>query len=708
MQSETPLSSLAAGLFQHRATDYSMRLPAGWEKNTTAADRVWIGKELFAAKRKMVSSLKLWWHPPPVEHGTAQPSVESYTCKRLLLWMPRKMWRVDFLCPRCSVSLHSKGPYNRVRLVLDVRDMYYLAGEYMHCVKCTGSFVSWDHRMLAQLSDGVKARFPVVLTYKYACDQAIISLLRARTIGNSPTALCNNLQEVHNEEWLRKMLCYLSDCERHRSGLQRMGIAPPDYPPAAPVPRFPTPKWFLAVHVRDVWSRLPSLLAQVTSTFGVVLKVDSTKKVCKKLQGAAANTAAWATSVGNERGEIVISILTTSESGPSLKNMADGLVKRYKDAGEVPPKVIYTDRDCCTNIGALSKYQLLFKEWGEALCVRLDIWHFMRRLAGGITSESHPLYGTFMSRLSMAIFEWDMGDFTRLIKAKKGELSALGVSHPSDAAARKAVTNKELLKHCRRRTKGVEETTRAIEQLLLSLSSATDTLGVPLLKEEMKTIWGEQKKHISCIQDPPGVSLYTVVGHLVKGGVRLQVLRCARGSTSMESFHLHLARFIPGTSASAVNFQAFLLDGITRWNSARSAEAVNAPTYSTRTFDICLQDKLNSLSKSLHGQAMFPLYRPPSRYTGELFGVEYLFQQSGIVLNTQGEELDKQIDEGFGEMTDEENLFDFAATLDSESHETAASPVERSDLDEENEVCLKVKNLYMYVAWCFYLYIGRE
>ena len=47
-----------------------------------------------------------------------------------------------------------------------------------------------------------------------------------------------------------------------------------------------------------------------------------------------------------------------------------------------------------------------------------------------------------------------------------------------------------------------------------------------------------------------------------------------RGSTSLESFHLHLARFMPGSSAGAVNFQAYLLDGITRWNSARAAAAV--------------------------------------------------------------------------------------------------------------------------------------
>ena len=53
--------------------------------------------------------------------------------------------------------------------------------------------------------------------------------------------------------------------------------------------------------MRDVWSRLPALKAAVTSTFGEILKVDSTKKVCRKLQGASVNMVAWATNVGNER-----------------------------------------------------------------------------------------------------------------------------------------------------------------------------------------------------------------------------------------------------------------------------------------------------------------------------------------------------------------------------------------------------------------------
>ena len=83
----------------------------------------------------------------------------------------------------------------------------------------------------------------------------------------------------------------------------------------------------------------------------------------------------------------------------------------------------------------------------------------MKRLAGGVISESHLLNGTSMSQLSMVIIPWDMGNFPQLTEAKKGELSVLGVS---DTAVRKAISKEELLKHCHWRTKGVEETTRAV------------------------------------------------------------------------------------------------------------------------------------------------------------------------------------------------------------------------------------------------------
>ena len=52
------------------------------------------------------------------------------------------------------------------------------------------------------------------------------------------------------------------------------------------------------------------------------------KKVVKKLQGAVAGTATWVTNVGNEQGEVLISVVTVSEGLLSLKSMADGLMKR--------------------------------------------------------------------------------------------------------------------------------------------------------------------------------------------------------------------------------------------------------------------------------------------------------------------------------------------------------------------------------------------
>ena len=64
--------------------------------------------------------------------------------------------------------------------------------------------------------------------------------------------------------------------------------------------------------------------------------------------------------------------------------------------------------------------------------------------------------------------------------------------------------------------------------------------------EKIDNIWAEQQKHVACIQDPAGVSLYIQTGTQKKGGVVLPKFRCARGSTSLESFHNHLARFIPG------------------------------------------------------------------------------------------------------------------------------------------------------------------
>jgi len=79
-----------------------------------------------------------------------------------------------------------------------------------------------------------------------------------------------------------------------------------------------------------------------------------------------------------------------------------------------------------------------------------------------------------------------------------------GVANPSEEAIKEAVTKEEMARHCRRRTRGVEATSKLIESLLTTMCTATDALGVPLFRDDMvETIWPEQRRHLPCIQDPP-------------------------------------------------------------------------------------------------------------------------------------------------------------------------------------------------------------
>lgn len=101
-------------------------------------------------------------------------------------------------------------------------------------------------------------------------------------------------------------------------------------------------------------------------------------QITKKLAGTARGTGLWLTSVGNEFGQVLISVLTAQE-GAGLDMMVDGLVKRYQQAGVNPPAVLYVDCGCCTEVGE-TKLKTRFRGWPD-LVIRLDIWHFMCRIA---------------------------------------------------------------------------------------------------------------------------------------------------------------------------------------------------------------------------------------------------------------------------------------------------------------------------------------
>ena len=170
-------------------------------------------------------------------------------------------------------------------------------------------------------------------------------------------------------------------------------------------------------------------------------------------------------------------------------------------------------------------------------------------------TDNHPLYGTFLSQLSSAIFEWCEEDVAKLRTAKRAEMEMVDKIRPSESAVDSRITKTEMALHCRRRTRGVEETRQRIQDLLEKMWHMTDSLGVPLIDQaRMARIWETQQQHLGCIQDPAELSLYTITGSIQKGGQTLKTYRCGRGSVSLESIHLHQNRFVPGKTTLCYNW----------------------------------------------------------------------------------------------------------------------------------------------------------
>jgi len=226
-------------------------------------------------------NLQLWWFPPqpPLVYTQPPASPDPFFHRPLFLWMPYRMWAVRFKCtaPGCSSHpLTSCGMYKQVRQVLDIDGFYHLASEYLECGKCHRKVIAWSGDILQQLDVGHRSLFPAILTYRYACDLKVVRLLRERGLGNSAGQLYRKLLEQHTENWMNQTLQYLTACEPFAASTLS---CPVKFPPAPPQPAIPKPQWLLSVYTKDVLCRLQDVKARLTSTYGTILKMDSTKKV---------------------------------------------------------------------------------------------------------------------------------------------------------------------------------------------------------------------------------------------------------------------------------------------------------------------------------------------------------------------------------------------------------------------------------------------
>ncbi|XP_058490578.1 uncharacterized protein LOC131462991 [Solea solea] len=176
----------------------------------------------------------------------------------------------------------------------------------------------------------------------------VVRLMRQRGLGNSSSQLQKQLEEQHAESWLGRQIQFLTEYRGVARAISSGLISPVPLGDLPAMPAVAKHRWLMQVYAQDVLSRLDEVKASITSLFGQVLKMDSTKKIVRKLAREARSTAAWATNIGNEHGHVIMSVLTASE-GWGLMKMAEGLVRRYKDAEVPPPEILYVDRDCCGN-----------------------------------------------------------------------------------------------------------------------------------------------------------------------------------------------------------------------------------------------------------------------------------------------------------------------------------------------------------------------
>ncbi|XP_034035737.1 uncharacterized protein LOC117518641 [Thalassophryne amazonica] len=416
-------------------------------------------------RRRVMKSDRMWFYPPePQGYATGGvPTPHLFFRSRIFVWRPVGVWRCSLKCPRgdkCvgagqSVHLYKSGYHHRVRHICDVSGWYTMITKVLCCGPCTkaarsgeggtvAQWHAWDAEILSQLSEAHQAMFPAILTSKRGVDRNVVRLLRGRTEGNTMVKVRRQIQENHMEEYLHHKDLYttlLKSLMKPGGIVSALGHACQPPPPLRELPS----AWLLrhafllaeASHVQDYRS-------QILSTFGTVLKMDSTKKVVKKLSGEGEGSAEWFTSIGNEFSQIVTFVLTCEESTDKLEPMCRGLVQRFQTANQPTPKILYVAHGCC-RAQCPTAVETLFQPWVDnGMVVRLDIFHWIHRFDTAIRTESHSRYAAFKSALAGAVLAYNRKDLDRLIEAIRAKDQAALQSLSDEDVVRRSISNQSI------------------------------------------------------------------------------------------------------------------------------------------------------------------------------------------------------------------------------------------------------------------------
>jgi hypothetical protein len=163
---------------------------------------------------------------------------------------------------------------------------------------------------------------------------------------------------------------------------------------------------------------------------------------------------------------------------------------RYRVNHQDPPKVLYSDQDCCSRL-----LHNLFAGWVN-LQVRLDAWDFMRLLNSCISTEMDTMYAQIAENECL-IFEWHQEYLEALIEAKRNELQQQGSVANTDQEIMPFIKSSEFERHCRCKTRDPAMIEGLPDNMFIEyITKGKEPRGVP---------YESQKRHMRGLQDIPGL-----------------------------------------------------------------------------------------------------------------------------------------------------------------------------------------------------------
>ncbi|KAE8277226.1 hypothetical protein D5F01_LYC24924 [Larimichthys crocea] len=425
-------------------------------------------------------------------------------------------------CPHCHKMMSQAHADNRE----DEEEDAHNAQQY--------TWLAYSPKILMNLAPAVRSMFPAILCGKRAVDRAVVILISDRLNAVSMSKVQRLLQQGHNEWYVERRTCT-------RLSLRVLRRA----------------------HLIMEIEKMPMYRHQLLSVTGEILCIDGTRKVLKKIYGDGQGTMQYVTSVLNEWGQFVTTVVVAAESEGCYGRMARGLIARFRRTNAPAPKVLYADNNCCRDSGS-SFLENLFGDWVKrGTVVRLDIRHWLHRWDAAVIKQSHAKYGVIMSALAGAVLAYNKVDMMLLVQAVRSGNPELYARY-SDKEMMAFLKPHQIRSYVRRITRGVVETALVIESIIAEFRgpAGLDIDGIHLFKstEAVDAHWTTASKHLSCMQDPPGIQLYVSVKVVVLNGVRLNKYRCRRGSNSLEGLHAHLFNAIPSQRCGIMPFLDHVLE----------------------------------------------------------------------------------------------------------------------------------------------------